>query len=171
MRPLRSSSFICPVSEAPHQKGVTPAVGAASRHALALREARARGGSQSAQQVLTGDLPAWAAATAAAGRRAGRRKNEIDTPDSEGRNVYANDTPLVDCGRPLGKCRTTTMSACRLAPLLTVADAAGILNVSMRTIQRLIASRAIPAVSIGRSVRLRPEDIEQLLARGGVCND
>jgi hypothetical protein len=118
MRPPRSSSFICPVSEAPHQKWVTPAVGAASRHALALREAHAPGGSKSAQQVLTADLPTWAAATAAAGRRAGRRKDGIDTPDSEGRIVCANDTPLVDCGRPLGKCRTTTMSACRLAPLL-----------------------------------------------------
>jgi excisionase family DNA binding protein len=59
----------------------------------------------------------------------------------------------------------------RLEPLLTVGETAAILNLSTRTVRRLIASGTIPVVSIGRSVRIRPRDVERLIAEGGVCND
>jgi excisionase family DNA binding protein len=64
-----------------------------------------------------------------------------------------------------------TRRAIRLEPLLTVAETAMILNVSGRTVRRLIAPGAIPALSIGRSVRRRPRDIGRLIADGGNCND
>jgi excisionase family DNA binding protein len=47
-----------------------------------------------------------------------------------------------------------------MQPLLTRLDAAGILNVSLRTIDEKIASGDIPVVRIGRSVRIRPETLE-----------
>jgi excisionase family DNA binding protein len=66
--------------------------------------------------------------------------------------------------RPFGEERGT-IARKRLEPLLTVAQAATILNVSERTIRRLIASRAIDDVRIGRSVRIRRRVIERLIAR------
>jgi excisionase family DNA binding protein len=54
-----------------------------------------------------------------------------------------------------------------LDPLLTVAQAASILNVSMRTVRRLIASGAIRVVRINHLVRVKPREIEKLIARGG----
>jgi excisionase family DNA binding protein len=59
----------------------------------------------------------------------------------------------------------------RLEPLLTVGETAAILNVSVRTVRRLIASGAISAVSIGRSVRLSPLTVGRLIAKGGIYND
>lgn len=45
------------------------------------------------------------------------------------------------------------------APLMTIDDVAGRWKVSPRTIQRLIASRQLRCVRIGRAVRLRVEDV------------
>lgn len=56
--------------------------------------------------------------------------------------------------RPRGKFRR---------PLLTVAESAEILNVSPRTVRRLIKNQKLPVVRVGRSVRVRPEDIEKLI--------
>jgi excisionase family DNA binding protein len=52
-----------------------------------------------------------------------------------------------------------------------VSETAAIFNVSGRTVRRLIASGAIPAISIGRAVRIRPRDIGRLIAAGGIYND
>ena len=41
--------------------------------------------------------------------------------------------------------------------LLTVAEAAKILNVSLRTVRRLISDGRLAVVRIGRLVRVRPE--------------
>ncbi len=48
---------------------------------------------------------------------------------------------------------------------LTVGEVAAQLRVSTMTVYRLINSGAIPAVRVGRSFRLRPEDLEFYLAR------
>jgi excisionase family DNA binding protein len=58
-----------------------------------------------------------------------------------------------------------------LQPLLTVAQTAAVLNVSMRTIRRLAASGCLQPVRIGRSVRLRPQDIERMIADEDLYND
>jgi excisionase family DNA binding protein len=168
MRPPRSSSFICPGSAVPPQGAVTLAVGAATRDALAPRETHAPAGSKCTPQVLPSDLPTWAAATASAGRRA---KGGIVVPDPNGGSADADDAPVVDgIGSP-NKRRAATSRSSQLEPLLTVAQAATILSVSERTVRRLIASRLLRAVWIGRSVRLRPRDIERLVVGGEVCND
>ena len=168
MRPPRSSSFICPGSAAPRQEAVTPAVGAATRDAPARREAHTPAASKSTPHVLPSDLPTWAAATAAAGRRA---KGRIVFPDPDGRNANVDDAPLVDGIGSLNKRRAATSRSSRLEPLLTVAQAATILNVSERTVRRLIASGTIRGIWIGRSVRLRPLDIERWIAGGGTCDN
>jgi excisionase family DNA binding protein len=46
-----------------------------------------------------------------------------------------------------------------LRPLLTVAGVAEILNVSPRTVRRLIKDGKLPIVHVGRTVRIRPEAI------------
>lgn len=48
-------------------------------------------------------------------------------------------------------------------PLLTVDETAAILRLSTRQIRRLIASGALTVVRIGKSVRVRPEDLRRLL--------
>ena len=49
-----------------------------------------------------------------------------------------------------------------LQPLLTVTEVAAVLNVSAKTIRRLAASGSLQTVRIGRSVRVRPRDIERV---------
>jgi excisionase family DNA binding protein len=167
MRPSRSSLFICSGSAAPRQDAATLAVGAATCEALARGEARALAASKSTPQVLPSGLPTWAAALAAAGRRA---KSGIVFPDTDGGNANPEGEPVVDGIGSLNKRRATSRSS-RLEPLLTVAHSAAILNVSERTVRRLIACGTIRGIWIGRLVRLRPRDIEQCIAGGGTCND
>jgi excisionase family DNA binding protein len=47
---------------------------------------------------------------------------------------------------------------------LTVGEVASILRVSSMTVYRLINSGELPAVRIGRSLRLRSEDLDRYLA-------
>jgi excisionase family DNA binding protein len=49
--------------------------------------------------------------------------------------------------------------------LLTVPDVARLLQLSERTIRRLIAAGALDVVRIGRSVRIRRNDLSSLLSR------
>jgi excisionase family DNA binding protein len=52
-------------------------------------------------------------------------------------------------------------------PLLTVADVAKILRLSVRSVRRLIAENQVPVIRIGRAVRVRPEDLGAFIdARG-----
>jgi excisionase family DNA binding protein len=44
-------------------------------------------------------------------------------------------------------------------PLLTVEDVAARLQLSVRSIRRLIAENKLCVIRIGRSVRVRPEDL------------
>ena len=49
---------------------------------------------------------------------------------------------------------------------LTVAEVAGLLRVSTMTVYRLIKAGDIAAVRVGRSYRLREDDVDRYLARG-----
>jgi excisionase family DNA binding protein len=50
------------------------------------------------------------------------------------------------------------------ARFLTVGEVAGLLRVSSMTVYRLINSGELPAVRIGKSFRLREEDVDKYLA-------
>ena len=50
-----------------------------------------------------------------------------------------------------------------------VNEAAAVLQVSSKTIRRLIARGDLKAIRIGRSVRIHSSEIESLIARGGSC--
>ncbi|MGH9117140.1 MAG: helix-turn-helix domain-containing protein [Acidimicrobiales bacterium] len=50
--------------------------------------------------------------------------------------------------------------------LLTVAEAADYLSVSVRFVRRIIHERRIPVVSLGRHVRLAEADLEAFVAAG-----
>ena len=57
-----------------------------------------------------------------------------------------------------------------VAPLLTVAKVAEILQLSVRSVRRLIAEKKLRVVRIGRAVRVRPEDLRSFIeeaARSG----
>jgi excisionase family DNA binding protein len=49
------------------------------------------------------------------------------------------------------------------APLLTPLEVAEILNVSLRSVRRLIADGRLPAKRIGRLVRIRPEALVAII--------
>jgi len=48
-------------------------------------------------------------------------------------------------------------------PLLTVQQAAAFLNVTTRTARRMIKDGRLPAIRLGRMVRIRPEDLAALV--------
>jgi excisionase family DNA binding protein len=50
--------------------------------------------------------------------------------------------------------------------LLTVGEAAAILHLSPRTIRRMIKRGELYVVRVGRSIRIRPEDIENIISGG-----
>ena len=58
----------------------------------------------------------------------------------------------------------STRRARPLGKLRTIPETAEILNVSTRTVQRLIASGALPVYRLGRSVRISDADIAAFLA-------
>jgi excisionase family DNA binding protein len=49
------------------------------------------------------------------------------------------------------------------ARLLTAAETAEILNVSLRTVRRLIAQKKLAIVRVGHAVRIRPEALAALI--------
>jgi excisionase family DNA binding protein len=50
------------------------------------------------------------------------------------------------------------------SPFLTVGEVARVLRVSNMTVYRLINSGQLPAVRVGKSYRLREEDVDRYLA-------
>ena len=52
-----------------------------------------------------------------------------------------------------------------LNPLLTATEVACMLHVSLRTVRRLIASHELPAVRIGRSVRVQDRVIQAFIEK------
>lgn len=164
MRPSPSSP-LGPTSEAPDQERVT-LTGAASRNSRASREDHAGAVSNSAPHVVPSYLPAWAVTPTAPRRRVGSRARDgIAIPDLEDEGAHGES--VVDARPTLGKKRGAVACAIRLDPLFTIVEAAGILNVSQRTVRRLIDSRAMGVVRIGRSVRITSKEIEVLVTNGG----
>jgi len=53
----------------------------------------------------------------------------------------------------------------RLEPLLTLPEAAELLNVSTRTVRRQIDDGLLPTVRIGGAVRIRPEDLRSFIGK------
>jgi excisionase family DNA binding protein len=51
--------------------------------------------------------------------------------------------------------------------LLTALDVAGVLQVSVRTVRRLIAAGSLEAIQVGRSVRIAPEALQAMLRSKG----
>ena len=49
-------------------------------------------------------------------------------------------------------------------PFLTVAEVAGLLRVSTMTVYRLIKAGSLPAVRVGKSYRVREDDVDRYLA-------
>jgi len=58
-------------------------------------------------------------------------------------------------------------SASHLRRLLTVTDVAKLLQLSSRSVRRLIADGRLKVVRLGRTIRIRPEDLEVLMASSG----
>jgi excisionase family DNA binding protein len=58
------------------------------------------------------------------------------------------------------------MSREKIQELLRAKEAAQFLNVSENTIRMWIWQRRLPVVRLGRAVRLRREDLEELIERG-----
>ena len=52
-------------------------------------------------------------------------------------------------------------------PLLTVADVAEVLRLSVRSVRRLVDEKLLQVIRIGRAVRVRPEDLRSFLDGSG----
>jgi excisionase family DNA binding protein len=48
-------------------------------------------------------------------------------------------------------------------PLLTAKEVAERLNLSERTVRRMIKDGSLPALHFGRAIRIRPETLEELI--------
>ena len=71
--------------------------------------------------------------------------------------------PARSCPTP-GEGIVSPSSSPPLRPLMTVGEAATILHVSTRTIRRLIERGELQKVRIGRSIRIRTEDVAGLIS-------
>ena len=49
------------------------------------------------------------------------------------------------------------------AQMLTAAEAARVLNLSLRSVRRRIKEKKLPAIRVGRLVRIRPEALAALI--------
>ena len=49
------------------------------------------------------------------------------------------------------------------APLLTAAEVAETLHISLRSVRRMIADGRLPVVRLGHSVRVRPEALKAMI--------
>jgi excisionase family DNA binding protein len=99
------------------------------------------------------DIPPWATAKGSRvhrSREGARRQSDQDEPQSVRTRLRGAGESQEPPPRRSGQ-RVAAGRAFPLEPLLTVGDTAIVLNVSERTVRRLIASGAIPAVLIGRS--------------------
>lgn len=162
MRPSRSSRFPRPRSP--------PSTDAAALDVVSTKLRHASNSSNSRSNILSPEIPPWAAAEVSpvdgSGKGARRQSDQSDSHGAERglRGAKESDQPPRRKGQVVA-----AGHASPLEPLLTAGETAAILNVSERTVRRLIASKAIPFVLIGRSVRLRPRDVRRLIADGGVC--
>ena len=57
--------------------------------------------------------------------------------------------------------------AAPMRPLLTVAEVGELLRLSPRQVRRFIADGRLRVVRLGRAIRIRPQDVEALVASSG----
>ena len=91
-------------------------------------------------QRSVGDVPAWARYTS--------NGKVVD-----GGAVASSSMPAID--------QTVLSSSC----LLTIANVAALLQVSTKTVRRLIDRGELDAIRIGRSIRIQPEALKLLIGR------
>jgi excisionase family DNA binding protein len=97
---------------------------------------------QSHAKAGRGSAPISAKPTSASPKPRARTASDIAAP---------RDVPDPDTG---------------LERLLTVAEVADLLRLSVRQVRRMTASGALPIVPLGAAVRIRPSVIAALIARG-----
>jgi excisionase family DNA binding protein len=61
---------------------------------------------------------------------------------------------------------TTDYAAVRIAPVLSVNEAARVLGVERSTVYRLLRAGELQAVRVGKRRKFRPEDLDAYLERG-----
>ena len=84
------------------------------------------------------DLPAWALQ-----ENSDPEPQEINSSGSAAGHSEASSAPLL--------------------PLMTISETAAILHLAPRTIRRMIKRGTLDVVRIGRSIRIRREDIRQII--------
>jgi excisionase family DNA binding protein len=72
--------------------------------------------------------------------------------------------PAVEAA--VAKAVERTLGKRGLGHLLTLAQAAEVLAVSVQHVRGLVAKGTLPAVRVGHSVRVRAEDVERVVAEG-----
>ena len=172
MRPSRSCAFLRSQPSAPRPRDTTTPDGDKTSGAVDGSKGSVPCASKSGSKIPSHDIPLWAAAEVSRGHRSSASPCEkLDPFDSGTGRPSSRDVAVVKERLSLSKQSVAAGRVSRLEPLLTVGETAAILNLSARTVRRLITSGSIRAVWIGRSVRLRPRDIERLIATGDACND
>jgi excisionase family DNA binding protein len=76
--------------------------------------------------------------------------------------------PAETCAMPPAAANAARIRPSAFAALMTVAEAAAAFRVSTKTIRRLIARGELACVRIGRSIRLRQEDLSYYVT---ACSD
>lgn len=168
MRQSRTSPPIfCSQVQASDQTPGASGTGAAVRQVSTVPNTSSRSASRPGPQELPCGLPDWVSAAAVnSAPTKWSTSDRADMGSTGGADASVGDETTIECGRKSSGRRDPSTHASTLAPLLTTKDAAQILNVSQRTIRRLIASGSIPAVRIGRSVRIRRRDLVALIGSG-----
>jgi excisionase family DNA binding protein len=124
---------------ADERDGAPPPSQTSEREPTVAFEARKQNASRSLVRVgpIPSDFPAWA----------------LQQPN--------DPTPRKEITSPVvGQLR---LGSPPVDPLITVGEAATSLHVSPRTIRRLIERGELHALRIGRSVRIRPEDVKHII--------
>ena len=167
MRPPRSSPPICSQVRANAETPGAPVREATVRRDSTIPKTSSRSAPRPRPQELSCGLPDWVGSTVFnSALTNGSTLDRDGMIQPGGADASVGDESTVEFGRKGGGRRDLSNHACTLAPLLTAKDAAHILNVSQRTIRRLIASGSIGAVRIGRSVRIRRRDLVALIGSG-----
>ncbi len=66
---------------------------------------------------------------------------------------------------------TRVPGASPLGPVLTVAEVAEALRVSTMTVYRLVNTGELPAMRVGKNIRIRATDLDAFVAAGTVAAD
>lgn len=92
-------------------------------------------------------------------RQLGASSTMSEAPSTRAAAVPASPNDSRSTPSPPQPLARGRQAATDLQPLLTLGEVAEILNVSPKTVRRLVARRGIPCVRLGRMVRFRPQDV------------